>query len=144
MTVKRKVFGRPQWLTPKGRSRQYVQKICRRIGEENIELGNACCRVVLRGGAKPNETPAGAVVQAGEAVVESREVAKPGDKLVAEEAGRWQVVDSAGNTRVFDEVRRKDIKESKTVCWYTSTSSLVHLVYLYFVVILFFDVSSRC
>ncbi|CAM9582314.1 unnamed protein product, partial [Laminaria digitata] len=26
------VFGRPQWMTPKGRSRQYVQEISRRIG----------------------------------------------------------------------------------------------------------------
>lgn len=116
VTVQRKVFGRPQWLTPKGRSRQYVQQICRRIGEENIELGNACRRVVLRGGAKPNETPADAVAQTAEAVVETGEVAETEDKVhttvVGEETGRWQVVDGTGNTRVFDEVRRKDVKES--------------------------------
>ncbi|CAN0125787.1 unnamed protein product, partial [Ectocarpus sp. 4 AP-2014] len=42
------VFGRPQWMTPAGRSRQYVREICRRIGEDKIELGNACLSVAAK------------------------------------------------------------------------------------------------
>lgn len=101
-------------MTPKGRSRQYVQQICSRIGEENIELGNACRRVVLREGAKANETPVDAVVQAAEAAVEGGKGPETGDKVhtaaVTEETGRWQVVDSTGKTRGFDEVRGEKIK----------------------------------
>lgn len=116
------MFGRPQWLTPAGRSRQYVQEICRRIGEDKIELSNACRRVVARDpkpaghseeggqeGEEEEETPAEVLVEAVEAVEGSSEGsgdASDGVKVKKEEeSGRWEVVDSKGKTRYFDEVR---------------------------------------
>lgn len=68
------VFGRPQWKTPASRSRQYVTEICRRIGEDKIELETACVSVK-----------------------------KLSPEMAATTAG-WEVVDSKGASRVFDEV----------------------------------------
>lgn len=123
------MFGRPQWLTPAGRSRQYVQEICRRIGEDKIELGNACRRVVVRDPKEAasrgeengheaeheheeeeqeGETPAEVFVEAVEAAEGGSEgsgEASDGVKVKKEEdSGRWEVVDSKGKTRYFDEV----------------------------------------
>lgn len=107
-------------MTPAGRSRQYVQEISRRIGQENLELGNACRGVVLRGGAEPDKVPVDGVLQEPQAVVEGVEGAGAGDPVdAAEEAavggetGRWGVVDSKGTTRVFDEVRGDELREGK-------------------------------
>lgn len=110
------MFGRPQWLTPAGRSRQYVQEICRRIGDDKIELGNACRRVVARDpkaaagqSEEEGETPAEVLVEAAEAVEGGSEGSgeiSDGVKVKKEEdSGRWEVVDGKGNTRYFDEVR---------------------------------------
>ena len=144
-------------MTPKGRSRQYVQQICRRIGEDNIELGNACRRVVLTGSTKSKEAPVDAVVQAAEAVVEGGTRPETGDKVntatapavVTEEMGRWQVVDSTGQTRAFDEVRREEIKGGRwgNCTKYTAiplcTLSLLSGVRVV-VAIFWFYVSARC
>lgn len=111
------MFGRPQWLTPAGRSRQYVQEICRRIGEDKIELGNACRRVVARAPKsagqseeeEEEEAPAEVLVEAAEAVEGGSEGSgetSDGVKVKKEEdSGRWEVVDSKGKTRYFDEVK---------------------------------------
>ncbi|CAM9801758.1 unnamed protein product [Choristocarpus tenellus] len=53
------VFGRPQWMTPAGRSTMYVQAICAQIGN-SLELGNACTKVSRR--AASASTPAAAAV----------------------------------------------------------------------------------
>eukprot|EP00752_Nemacystus_decipiens_P004454 g4067.t1 len=110
------VFGRPQWLTPAGRSRQYVEEICRRIGEDTIELGNACRRVAARdpkGAAEvqseeDDETPAEVLVEAAEAVEGGSEGSgetSDGVKVKKEEdSGRLEVVDGKGKTRYYDEV----------------------------------------
>lgn len=74
ITTDPQVFGRPQWKTPANRSRQYVTEICRRIGEDKIELETACVSV-------KQVSPETAGTTAG-----------------------WEVVDSKGASRVFDEV----------------------------------------
>lgn len=130
------MFGRPQWMTPAGRSRCYVQEICRRIGEEKIELGNACHGVKARGIKTPSpkqgtaaaaaasgtteakeevETPAVVLVEEGTGSEESEEgsdgvkvkVKAKGSGAPQEDSGRWEVVDSKGKKRYFDEVRKR-------------------------------------
>ncbi len=116
------VFGRPQWMTPEGRSRQYVREICRRIGEDKIELGNACRRVASRDPKaagrdeagveqeeqEEEEAPAEVLVEAVAGASEGSDESADGVKVKKEkeeEAGRWEVVDAKGETRFFDEVR---------------------------------------
>lgn len=122
-------------MTPAGRSRQYVREICRRIGEDKIELGNAC-RSVAAKRPKPNTAAAGAGHRGGEEgggpdvmvedsvvegggsegsgegtdVVEVKVKAKEeeGEDGGDDEAGRWKVVDARGKARFFDEVRERD------------------------------------
>ncbi|CAN0082345.1 unnamed protein product [Pylaiella littoralis] len=138
------VFGRPQWMTPEGRSRRYVQEICRRIGGDKIELGNACRRVSARGqqkhetrrattktaatvavaqevneggggggrGEGEGETPTGVLgseesEEGSDGVqVKVKGIMEKGEEEAEEEeeAGRWEVVDSQGKARFFDEV----------------------------------------
>ncbi|CAM9760750.1 unnamed protein product, partial [Ectocarpus sp. 12 AP-2014] len=124
------VFGRPQWMTPAGRSRQYVREICRRIGEDKIELGNACRSVAAKrpkpvtaeaaghqegekGGGGADVVVEDSVVEGagsegsgeGVDVVEVKVKAKEDEEDQGDdEAGRWRVVDARGKARFFDEV----------------------------------------
>lgn len=97
-------------MTPAGRSRQYVREICRRIGEDNIELGNACRGVSLRKARSGQGEEA--VGSTAEQAVDGEPVAEEGgngneqEERGKEERGRWQVMDSQGKTRCFDEVRK--------------------------------------
>lgn len=105
-------------MTPEGRSRQYVQEICRRIGEDKIELGNGCRRVAPRDPKaagrdqagveqeEEEETPAEVLVEAVAGASEGSDESTDGVKVKEEEAGRWEVVDAKGDTRFFDEVRQ--------------------------------------
>lgn len=101
-------------MTPAGRSRQYVGEICRRIGEDKIELGNACRGVSLR---KARSGQGEAVGSTAEQAVDGEPVAGEGGNGIKEgengkeERGRWQVMDSQGKTRCFDEVRKAFICE---------------------------------
>ena len=83
-------------MTPANRSKEYVQNICRHIGEENIELGNGCCGVSLREPKcnSDDSAPAEALAAAG---------GNEGGEIPAR--GRWEVSDSRGKKRFFDEVQ---------------------------------------
>lgn len=98
-------------MTPAGRSRQYVKKLCGLIGEEKIELGNACSSVALRK-LEPSDTAAEVLIDAAEVVVgagtgEGQEGEEADGKEDEENAGRWEVLDDRGNKRYFDEVSRR-------------------------------------
>lgn len=80
------IIGRPQWKTPAGRSRRYVEEICSRIGKDNIELGNGCTKV-----AKIESEVATMGVTSGEA------------QAFTTRTG-WKVTDSKGAERIFDKV----------------------------------------
>lgn len=123
-------------MTPAGRSRQYVREICRRIGEDKIELGNACRSVAAKrpklntaaaaatAGHEGEEKGEGAEVMVEDSVVEGggsegsgegTDVVEVKVKVKAkeedhgdEEAGRWEVVDARGKARFFDEVSERE------------------------------------
>ncbi|CAM9345742.1 unnamed protein product [Discosporangium mesarthrocarpum] len=78
-------FGRPQWMTPAERSTAYVQAILKSLGNR-LELGNACSSV-----SKP-------------AVASAAEAAGVGGGGGVKEEGAWEVTDSRGVARKFDNV----------------------------------------
>lgn len=101
------ILGRPQWKTPASRSRQYVQEICRRIGEDRIELGNACVKVE-RVGSQPKGFANG--LDGKHNYVSNGNGQPHADKAgrsragVETEGNAWKATDSKGKPRVFDEV----------------------------------------
>lgn len=116
-------------MTPAGRSRQYVEEICRRIGEDNIELDNACVSVVATKEMPPtvesptnNTAPMSMVTKSGHPTAKSNgtptvavnggtsagggEALLKNDRTGADggQGRKWEIKDSQGNTRLFDQV----------------------------------------
>lgn len=97
-------------MTPEGRSRRYVQEICRRIGEDKIELGNACCGVRARGSKATRASAATAAApRAGQegAPEEKEEGETPAEVLVVAEEGTVSEESEEGSDGVKVKVKGK-------------------------------------